>query len=120
MSPEKCSLGVTFDESLSFNALVNEIRVKCFSLLNIIKILSNSKWGLKILHHEGWSQLSLNKIDHRLDELTERYVRNALENSVDMVVQLVKEYNLGFESRYINFPTPLCNCRGIIEDFLQV
>ncbi|RNA30600.1 hypothetical protein BpHYR1_027611 [Brachionus plicatilis] len=37
----------------------------------------------EIVHHEGWSQLSLNKIDHRLDELAERY-----ENSVDMVVQL--------------------------------
>ncbi|RNA06887.1 hypothetical protein BpHYR1_032206 [Brachionus plicatilis] len=85
MSPEKCSytvfrrnlsggkisfeknikfLGVTFDESLSFNALGKEI-------------------------------------ENKLDELAERYVRNALENSVDVVVQLITD-QLSVKSRRPN------------------
>ena len=39
-------LGVTFDENLNFSTLVDEIRQKCFSRLNILKILSNNKWGI--------------------------------------------------------------------------
>ncbi|RMZ97125.1 hypothetical protein BpHYR1_047201, partial [Brachionus plicatilis] len=62
----------------------------------------------EILHHEGWSQLSQNKIDHRLDELTERYVRNALENSssLDNTMSLggknahrVNQYRIFFSSK---------------------
>ncbi|RNA28071.1 RNA-directed DNA polymerase from mobile element [Brachionus plicatilis] len=39
-------LGVTFDERLNFINQVSEIKQKCQSRLNIIKILSNKKWGL--------------------------------------------------------------------------
>ncbi|RNA21108.1 hypothetical protein BpHYR1_053114 [Brachionus plicatilis] len=130
-----------FQQYIIFVLIVDN---SCFSLLNIIKILSNSKWGLssildyyfpilntlsenlvrklQVIQNSAIRSILKLKFDipSEIDELTERYVRNALENSVNMVVQLVKEYNLGFESRYINFPTPLCNCRGITEDFLQV
>ena len=167
-------LGITFDENLKFNILVQEIRAKCFPLLNIIKILSNPKWGISkktlstiynsligsnidyffpclnilsenlihqlqviqntairnilklkfdtpssIIHYEGLKQLNLQKIDNRLDELTERYIRNGLDKSVDIIVQLINEFNLGFKSRCIEFPTPLCNCRGIFEDYFK-
>ncbi|RNA27474.1 hypothetical protein BpHYR1_004446, partial [Brachionus plicatilis] len=33
-----------------------------------------------------------------------------LSHSIPLVVRLVKEYKEGFESRYIEYPTPLCNC----------
>ncbi|RNA00951.1 hypothetical protein BpHYR1_046375 [Brachionus plicatilis] len=42
--------------------------------------------------------------------LSERYVRARLNYSVSLVVRLVEEYREGFESRYIEYPTPLCNC----------
>ncbi|RNA08263.1 hypothetical protein BpHYR1_047809, partial [Brachionus plicatilis] len=47
---------------------------------------------------------------NRLFELSERYVRAGLSHSVPLTVRLVEEYNKGFESRYIEYPTPLCNC----------
>ncbi|RNA36110.1 hypothetical protein BpHYR1_011330 [Brachionus plicatilis] len=39
--------------------------------------------------------------------LSERYVRAGLSHSVPVVVRLVEEYREGFESRYIEYPTPL-------------
>jgi hypothetical protein len=39
-------LGLVFDCKLSFNQQIEEIKVKCGSRLNIIKILSNRKWNL--------------------------------------------------------------------------
>ncbi|RNA19594.1 hypothetical protein BpHYR1_042760 [Brachionus plicatilis] len=38
---------------------------------------------------------------------SERYVRAGLSHSVPLTVRLVEEYNKGFESRYIEYPTPL-------------
>ncbi|RMZ95734.1 RNA-directed DNA polymerase from mobile element, partial [Brachionus plicatilis] len=39
-------LGIKFDSKLNFNILVDEIKERCINRLNIIKILSNKKWGL--------------------------------------------------------------------------
>ncbi|RMZ94361.1 RNA-directed DNA polymerase from mobile element jockey-like, partial [Brachionus plicatilis] len=39
-------LGIKFDSKLNFNILVDEIKERCNKRLNIIKILSNKKWGL--------------------------------------------------------------------------
>ncbi|RNA16145.1 RNA-directed DNA polymerase from mobile element jockey-like [Brachionus plicatilis] len=39
-------LGIKFDSKLNFNILVDEIKERCNNRLNIIKILSNKKWGL--------------------------------------------------------------------------
>ncbi|RNA37873.1 hypothetical protein BpHYR1_007211 [Brachionus plicatilis] len=47
---------------------------------------------------------------NRLFELSERYFRAGLSHSVPLVVGLVEEYRESFESRYIKYPTPLCNC----------
>ncbi|RNA26871.1 hypothetical protein BpHYR1_011789 [Brachionus plicatilis] len=41
------------------------------------------------------------------NELNERYVRAGLSHSVPLTVRLVEEYNKGFESRYIEYPTRL-------------
>ncbi|RNA30727.1 hypothetical protein BpHYR1_031633 [Brachionus plicatilis] len=37
----------------------------------------------------------------------ERYVGTGLSHSIPLVERLVKEYKEGFESRYIEYPTPL-------------
>ena len=39
-------LGVTFDEQLCFNKQVEEIKLKCTSRLNILKIISHPSWKL--------------------------------------------------------------------------
>lgn len=62
------------------------------------------------LHHEALTRLGLETVANRLDGLTERYVRNGLSNSVQLVVRLVEEYQRGFNSRNVSYSTPLCNC----------
>ncbi|RNA33215.1 RNA-directed DNA polymerase from mobile element jockey-like [Brachionus plicatilis] len=155
-------LGIKFDSKLNFNILVDEIKERCNNRLNIIKILSNKKWGLNqntlgnlykslvgsildysfpcsnsfsennikklqaiqntavrsilkliydtpsnIVHHEAFNKLKLLTVSNRLFELSERYVGTGLSHSVPLVERLVKEYKEGFESRYIEYPTPL-------------
>ncbi|RNA09200.1 RNA-directed DNA polymerase from mobile element jockey-like [Brachionus plicatilis] len=145
---------------------------RCNSRLNLIKILSNKKWGLdlntlgnlyksligsildysfpclnslsetnikrleviqnsavrsilklryytpsNILHNEAYNKLKLLTVSNRLFELSERYVRAGLSHSVPLTIRLVEEYNRGFESRYIENPTPLCNCYLTISSF---
>ncbi|RNA18253.1 hypothetical protein BpHYR1_016038 [Brachionus plicatilis] len=75
---------------LNFNILVDEIKERCNKRLNIIKILSNKKW-----------------VSNRLFELSERYVGTGLSHSIPLVERLVKEYKEDFESRHIEYPTPL-------------
>ncbi|RNA39844.1 RNA-directed DNA polymerase from mobile element jockey-like [Brachionus plicatilis] len=50
-------------------------------------------------------------------ELSERYVGTGLNHSIPLVERLVKEYKEGFESRHIEYPTPLCNCYLTISSF---
>ncbi|RNA42821.1 hypothetical protein BpHYR1_001448 [Brachionus plicatilis] len=52
----------------------------------------------------------IRELSNRLFELSERYVRAGLSHSVRLVIRLVNEYREGFESRFIEYPTPLCNC----------
>ncbi|RNA20131.1 hypothetical protein BpHYR1_043440, partial [Brachionus plicatilis] len=59
-----------------------------------------------------------NLFTNRLFELSERYVRVVLSHSILLVVRLVEEYTEGFESRYIEYPTPLCNCYLVISSFI--
>ncbi|RNA20644.1 hypothetical protein BpHYR1_044840 [Brachionus plicatilis] len=94
--------------------------------MNLIKVLSIKKWGLKfntlavrsilklkydtpsnILNQEAYNKLKLLTISNRLCELSERYIRAGLNNSVPLVLRLLEEYKAGFESRYIEYPTPL-------------
>ncbi|RNA00189.1 hypothetical protein BpHYR1_007517 [Brachionus plicatilis] len=60
-----------------------------------------------ILHHEAYNKLNLLTVSNRLFELSERYVWAGLRHSVPLTFRLVEEYNKGFESRYIEYPTPL-------------
>ncbi|RNA30560.1 hypothetical protein BpHYR1_042545, partial [Brachionus plicatilis] len=60
-----------------------------------------------IFHNEAYNKLKLLTVSNRLFELSERYVRAGLSHSVPLTVRLVEEYNKGFESRYIEYPTPL-------------
>ncbi|RNA12224.1 RNA-directed DNA polymerase from mobile element jockey-like [Brachionus plicatilis] len=167
-------LGIKFDSKLNFNILVDEIKERCNKRLNIIKILSNKKWGLNqntlgnlykslvgsildysfpflnsfsennikklqaiqntavrsilklkydtpsnIVHHEAFNKLKLLTVSNRLFELSERYVGTGLSHSIPLVVRLVKEYK-GFESRYIECPTPLSTarlaCGGVLHE----
>ncbi|RNA25185.1 RNA-directed DNA polymerase from mobile element jockey-like [Brachionus plicatilis] len=68
----------------------------------------------KILHHEAFNKLKLLTVSNRLFELSERYFGTGLSHSIPLVV---KEYKEGFESRYIEYPTPLCNCYLTISSF---
>ncbi|RNA15933.1 hypothetical protein BpHYR1_007674 [Brachionus plicatilis] len=61
-----------------------------------------------IVHHEAFNKLKFLTVSNRLFELSERYVGTGLSHSIPLVVRLVKEYKEGFESRYIEYPTPLC------------
>ncbi|RNA23382.1 hypothetical protein BpHYR1_028086, partial [Brachionus plicatilis] len=70
-----------------------------------------------IVHHEAFNKLKLLTVSNRLYELSERYVGTGLSHSIPLVVRLVKEYKEGFESRYIEYPTPLCNCYLTISFF---
>ncbi|RNA09898.1 RNA-directed DNA polymerase from mobile element jockey-like [Brachionus plicatilis] len=152
--------------------MVDEIKQRCSSRLNLIKILSNKKWGLNyntlgnlhksligsiidysfpclnsfsntnikkiqvlqnstvrfilklkydvpsnIMHHEALNKLKLLTVSNRLFELDERYVAGGLRHSVPLVVKLVDEYKEGFESRYVEYPIPLCNCYLTISSF---
>ncbi|RNA18852.1 hypothetical protein BpHYR1_005265, partial [Brachionus plicatilis] len=60
-----------------------------------------------IVHHEAFNKLKLLTVSNRLFLLSERYVGTGLSHSIPLVVRLVKEYKEGFESRYIEYPTPL-------------
>ncbi|RNA02310.1 RNA-directed DNA polymerase from mobile element jockey-like, partial [Brachionus plicatilis] len=40
-------LGITLDSKLTFSPMVDELKERCNSRLNLIKYLSNKKWGLK-------------------------------------------------------------------------
>ncbi|RNA18038.1 hypothetical protein BpHYR1_007997 [Brachionus plicatilis] len=70
-----------------------------------------------IVHHEAFNKLKLLTVSNRLFELSERYVGTGLSHSIPLVVRLVKEYKEGFESRYIEYPTPLCNYYLTISSF---
>ena len=41
-------LGIRFDSKLTFSSMIEEIKERCNSRLNLIKILSNKKWGLDL------------------------------------------------------------------------
>ncbi|RNA07938.1 hypothetical protein BpHYR1_037771, partial [Brachionus plicatilis] len=51
--------------------------------------------------------INLLTVSNRLFELSERYVGTGLSHSIPLVERLVKEYKEGFESRYIEYSTPL-------------
>ncbi|RNA16638.1 hypothetical protein BpHYR1_007234 [Brachionus plicatilis] len=70
-----------------------------------------------ILHHEAFNKLKLLTVSNRLFELSERYVGTGLSHSIPLVERLVKEYKEGFESRHIEYPTPLCNCYLTISSY---
>ena len=165
-------LDITLDSKLTFSSMIDDLKKRCNSRLNIIKYLSNKKWGLKpktlgnlyksligsildysfpclnsfsetnlkklqviqnaavrsilnlkydipsnIINHEAFNKLKLLTVSNRLFELSERYVRAGLSHSIPLVVRLVEEYKEGFESRYIEYPTPLCNCYLTISSF---
>ncbi|RNA38364.1 hypothetical protein BpHYR1_035454 [Brachionus plicatilis] len=58
-----------------------------------------------IVHHEAFNKLKLLTVSNRLFELSERYVGTGLSHSIPLVVRL-GENKEGFESRYIEYPTP--------------
>ncbi|RNA06894.1 hypothetical protein BpHYR1_025226 [Brachionus plicatilis] len=148
--------------------MVDEFKESCYSRLNIIKYLSNRKWGLKpstlcnlyksligsidysfpclssfpetnmkiqvIQNSAVGSILNLNqdtsnimdqeainklkqRVSNRLFKLSERYVRAGLSHFVPLVVRLVEEYREDFESRYIEYPTPLSKCYLTFSSF---
>ncbi|RNA24189.1 hypothetical protein BpHYR1_047922 [Brachionus plicatilis] len=69
------------------------------------------------LFYEAENKLNISKIDHRLNNLLENYLRNGLDYSVSLTKRLVSEYQRGFDSRFITNPTPLCSCYLIIQKF---
>ncbi|RNA20646.1 hypothetical protein BpHYR1_044842 [Brachionus plicatilis] len=59
------------------------------------------------MYQEFFNKLKPLTVSNRLCELSERYIRTGLSNSVPLVLRLLEEYKAGFESRYIEYPTPL-------------
>ncbi|RMZ99337.1 kinesin KIF14 [Brachionus plicatilis] len=55
------------------------------------------------MHHEALNNLKL--LTNRLFELKKRF-----DGAAGLIDRLVEEYKAGFESRYIGYPTPLCDC----------
>ncbi|RMZ99290.1 hypothetical protein BpHYR1_053070, partial [Brachionus plicatilis] len=117
---KKTKVKTNLNLKINGNSLNNEEKVK---------FLGITKWGLKpetlavrsilklkydtpsnIVHQEAFNKLNLLTVSNRLFELSERYVRAGLSHSFPLVVKLVEEYRGGFESRYIEYPTRLCNC----------
>ncbi|RMZ98852.1 hypothetical protein BpHYR1_014090 [Brachionus plicatilis] len=47
-------LGITLDSKLTFSPMVDELKERCNSRLNLIKYLSNKKW----VHAIGWRGLA--------------------------------------------------------------
>ncbi|RMZ96931.1 RNA-directed DNA polymerase from mobile element jockey-like, partial [Brachionus plicatilis] len=136
-------LGIRFDSRLTFSPLIDELKERCNSRLNLIEILSNKNWRLhhrtlrnlyksligsildynfpclnslsdtnikklqtiqnsavrsilklrfdtpaSILYHEAQNKLKFHTISNRLFELSERYVRAGLTNSVPLLLRL--------------------------------
>ncbi|RNA39195.1 EF-hand domain-containing family member B, partial [Brachionus plicatilis] len=73
---------------------------------SILKLKYDTPYN--IVHHESFNKLKLLTVSNRIFELSERYVGTGLSHSIPLVVRLVKEYKEGFESRYIEYLTPLC------------
>ena len=71
------------------------------------------------LHYEALNKLRIFTVPNRLFDLSERYVRAGLGHSAPLVVRLVNEYRAGFESRFLENPTPLCNCYLVISSFFD-
>ncbi|RMZ99391.1 hypothetical protein BpHYR1_030337, partial [Brachionus plicatilis] len=58
-----------------------------------------------IMHQETFNKLEPLAVSNPLFELSERYVRPGLSQSVPLVIRLMEEYRKGFESNYISNPT---------------
>jgi len=64
------------------------------------------------------TSLKLSQVKHRLDDLNERYVRNGIQYSNELLVSLVNEFWEGFGGqRFIDVATSRCGCRIIIENW---
>ncbi|RNA10414.1 leucine-rich repeat transmembrane neuronal 4 [Brachionus plicatilis] len=122
-------LGITLDSKLTYSPMVDELKEQ--TNIKKIQVTQNSavrsilklKYDTpsNIIHQEAFNKLNLLTISNCLFELRERYVRAGLSHSVPLVIRLVEKYREGFESRYIEYPTPLCNCYlDELESYLLV
>ncbi|RNA22946.1 hypothetical protein BpHYR1_005781 [Brachionus plicatilis] len=95
-----------------YKSLIGSILDYSFPCLNSLSETNIKRYNTpsNIIHNEAYNKLKLLTVSNRLFELSERYVRAGLSYSVPLTVRLVEEYNIGFESRYIEYSTPLCNC----------
>ncbi|RNA08280.1 hypothetical protein BpHYR1_052883 [Brachionus plicatilis] len=59
--------------------------------------------------------LKLHRVDNRLFDLGENYIRRSLQKQVPLTCRLVNEFKLNFESRDITYPTPLWGYYLIID-----
>ncbi|RNA43528.1 hypothetical protein BpHYR1_028493 [Brachionus plicatilis] len=91
--------------SFSENNIKKLLAIQNTAVRSILKLKYDTPFN--IVHHEAFNKLKLLTVSHRLFELTERYVGTGLSHSIPLVVRLVKEYKEGFQSRYIEYPTPL-------------
>ncbi|RNA28141.1 hypothetical protein BpHYR1_052128 [Brachionus plicatilis] len=83
----------------------------------------NSKLSKTLLHVVSLNlnmtpppkDLKLHRVDNRLFDLGENYIRRSLQKQVPLTCRLVNEFKLNFESRDITYPTPLCGYYLIID-----
>ncbi|RNA19118.1 hypothetical protein BpHYR1_006377 [Brachionus plicatilis] len=101
--------------SFSENNIKKQQAIQNTAVRSILKLKYDSPSN--IVHQEAFNKLKLLTVSSRLFELSDRYVGTELSHSIPLVVRLVKEYKEGFESRYIEYPTPLCNCYLKISSF---
>ncbi|RNA35367.1 hypothetical protein BpHYR1_019588 [Brachionus plicatilis] len=85
------------------------------TLGNLYKSLVGSILDYSFPCLNSFSEINIKKLQaiqnatltNRLFELSERYFGTGLYHSIPLVVRLVEEYKEGFESRYIEYSTPL-------------
>ncbi|RNA29570.1 hypothetical protein BpHYR1_041903 [Brachionus plicatilis] len=108
-------LTIRFEKKTGFKNLVrfrtDRPTLGVFVSEHTVQVIQNSavRYILKLqydIHQEAFNKLKLLTVSNRLFELSERYVEAGLSHSVPLVVCL-NEYREGFESRYIEYPTPL-------------
>lgn len=117
-----------------YKALIGSIIDYSFPIINIISESNSHK--LQVIQNnairtifklkfdtssntlaENEKRLKLKPVKNRLQDLSNKYIKNSLEKSNNLIVKLVNEYLNGFTSREENISVPLSNCHTTLQLF---
>ncbi|RNA01871.1 hypothetical protein BpHYR1_027310 [Brachionus plicatilis] len=103
---------IGFKLVLSTIKSTNFLGLACYVIMTISffkSIFKVHQYHSETLFHHALQELKLHRVDYRLVSLGEKYVRRGLQKQVAPVCRLISEFRHYFESRDINYPTPLCS-----------